>query len=192
MVRVDTCDDQGVLHFVPYSVRTSPDTYADQRLLRASNLSIKSHTDQWVECYLFFFIGIPTKVLGKKALHIDLLYVCVYIYIWRTYCIYSSMVYSLSEANSPSSSHEIPRILWNLKVHYCVHKSLPLFHNLGHINPVHATASISWISILILSFHLRLGLLSGPFLSGFPTKTLHAPPSLLPHTCRMPRLSHSS
>ena len=33
----------------------------------------------------------------------------------------------------------------------------------------------SWRSIIILSTHLRLGLTSGLFPSGFPTKTLHAP-----------------
>ena len=34
---------------------------------------------------------------------------------------------------------------------------------------------ISWKSILILSTHLRLGLPSGLYPSGFPTKTLYAP-----------------
>ena len=48
----------------------------------------------------------------------------------------------------------------------------------------------SWRSILIFSTLLCLGLPSGLFSSGFPTKTLYTPP--LTHTRHMPSPSHSS
>lgn len=32
---------------------------------------------------------------------------------------------------------EIPSVLWNLKVHYCVHKNLPVFHILSQMIPIH-------------------------------------------------------
>ena len=79
------------------------------------------------------------------------------------------------EANQFSASQEIPRILRNPKVHYRIHKFPPPAPILSQINPVHAPHPTSWRSILILSSHLRLGLPSGFFLSGFPTKTLHTP-----------------
>ena len=53
--------------------------------------------------------------------------------------------------------------------------------------PPHPT---SWRSILILSSHLHLRLLSGLFPSGFPTKTVYT--LLLLHSCYMARPSHSS
>jgi hypothetical protein len=70
------------------------------------------------------------------------------------------------EAISRLATKEFPNILWNPKVHYRVHKSLPLIPILSNINPVHTTASYVLTSTLILSFHPRLDLPSGPFPSG--------------------------
>ena len=73
-------------------------------------------------------------------------------------------------------------------------KKLPTFHgtrrfitaltsvchlSLSWANPIQSiyTHPTSWGSILILSTHLCLGLPSGLFPSGFPTKTLHTPVS---------------
>ena len=49
--------------------------------------------------------------------------------------------------------------------------------SLSWANPIQSTFPhpTSWRSILILSTHLRLGLPSGLFPSGFPTKTLYTP-----------------
>ena len=49
--------------------------------------------------------------------------------------------------------------------------------SLSWTSPIQSTYPhpTSWRSILILSTHLRLGLPSGLFLSGFPTKTLYTP-----------------
>ena len=66
---------------------------------------------------------------------------------------------------------KFPAFLWNPKVHYRIDKRPPPAPILGQTNP-HPT---SWRSILTLSTHLRLGLPSGLFPSGFPTKTLYAP-----------------
>ena len=87
-------------------------------------------------------------------------------------------------------SQEIPHISPNPKAHYRTHKRPPpvsiLASPIQSIYP-HPT---SWRFILILSTHLRLGLPSGLFPSGFPTRP-YTPP-LLAHTRHMPSPSHSS
>ena len=79
------------------------------------------------------------------------------------------------EANWFAASQEIPRISRNPKVHYRTHKRPPL--SLSWASPIQSIYPhpTSWRSNLILSTHLRLGLPSGLFPSGFPTKTLYTP-----------------
>ena len=76
------------------------------------------------------------------------------------------------EANWFAASQEIPRISRNPKVHYRTHKRPPPLSILGQPNPVHIpTSHLLEIHPNIIS-HLRLGLPSGLFPSGFPSKTL--------------------
>ena len=67
-------------------------------------------------------------------------------------------------------------ILWNLKVHYCIHKSVPFGYVLSQINPVHVS------HILFLedpfqydNFHLWLGLHSILLPLGFPFRSKYLP-----------------
>jgi len=128
--------------------------------------------------HLFVRIIIQWKYLIK----------CLHLLIYLpTYLLTFSMEQSPSwEVNNFSASQDIPRILWNPKAHYLIHKYPPPVPVLSHIDLVLIPHPTSWRSILILSFHLRLGLRSGLFLSVFPPKprtrlssppyALHAPP----------------
>jgi hypothetical protein len=86
-----------------------------------------------------------------------------------------------SEVAGQAATQELPSNLCNPKVHCLFHKNLPLVPILSQINPVHTTPSYLR-SILILSTHLRLGLPSSLFPSGFPTNILYVflfPPFVL-------------
>jgi hypothetical protein len=74
------------------------------------------------------------------------------------------------EANRFAGSQEIPHILWNSKVYYRIHKFPPPVFNLSQLNSVHTPTSHFLKTHLKIISHLRLGLSSGLFPSGFPTK----------------------
>jgi len=79
------------------------------------------------------------------------------------------------EANRFSASQEIPRILWNPKFITPFTSARQL--SLSWARSIQSITShpTHWRSILILSFHLRLGFPSSLFPSGVPTKTLCTP-----------------
>jgi hypothetical protein len=81
------------------------------------------------------------------------------------------MEHSPSKANSHSCCQQIPHLLWNPKLHYCVHKSLPLVLILGQMHPVHNFSPYFPKICSYITSHLCLGFLSGLFPSHFLPKT---------------------
>jgi hypothetical protein len=71
--------------------------------------------------------------------------------------------------------HEISHHFFNPKVHYSVHISPPLEPILSQLNPFYTFTHISLTLVLILSFHLPLGLPSNHFSLGFLTMRVTCP-----------------
>ena len=91
------------------------------------------------------------------------------------------------EVNQFSANQEIPRILWNQKVHYRIHKCPPPVPILGQLDPFHTT------TFYFLKTPLNTILPSTPespkwsLSFRFPTKTLYTP---LLSPIRATRLAH--
>jgi hypothetical protein len=73
-----------------------------------------------------------------------------------------------------SARQETPSLLRNTKFHYRIHKNPPSVPILSQNDPTHTPKPISLRSIFILPSHLLLGLPSGLFPSGLPTKISYA------------------
>ena len=128
----------------------------------------------WMKCDIFF--------LGRED--------------WLTYLLTYLLTYSTEhspswEANRFSPSQEIPRILWNPKVNYRIHKCPPPVPTLSQIDLVHSPKSH------FLKINPNVSLQSSPGTSKWPPSLrfpLRNPAytSPLPHTCYMLRPYHSS
>jgi len=92
------------------------------------------------------------------------------------------------QANRFSASQEIPRLLWNPKVHYRIYKFSPAVPVLSQSNPPHASRSHFLKIHFNIILHLQPVLPCGLFPSGLPTKS-HYAPLLSLHTCHMPHPS---
>ena len=113
---------------------------------------------------------------------------------YRKICI-KLLTYSMGQnpplqTNRFSAGQEIPRILWNPKVNYRIHKYPPPVPILSQLDPLHNHTSYFLNTHLILSSQVRLGFPSGLF----PSDSHHGPVynSPVPHTRYMPRPSQSS
>jgi hypothetical protein len=89
-----------------------------------------------------------------------------------------------SAAKSFSASQQIPRILWNPKVHYRIHNSPPPVPVLSQRNPVHGPS-------YFLKIHFNIILPSMGWVSQVVAFPLVSPPKSCMHLSFLPYVLHA-
>ena len=134
-------------------------TIEDNGIWKSEDVSRRFKTSQYIYIYIYIYIHTHTHIHTYK-----------HIYLLTPWCrVLLEQLTGVQLVKKFPSFHGNRRFITAItSVH---HLSLSWASPIQSIYP-HPS---SWRSIVILSTHLRLGLPSGLFPSGFPTKTLYTP-----------------